>query len=118
MIHPTGFGGRPVAGQRRRALANASWTASSAASIEPQTRTSTDTARPYSRLNTSSIDAAVTPSWRSLAMLKRPYLDGQPGGLPGQYESLAEAPRPADSGIEVGCVDHGGPSDVFLRLDR
>ena len=48
MIHPAGLGGSPLDGHRCTAAVNASWTASSATSISPKTRTRTATARPYS----------------------------------------------------------------------
>ena len=58
MIHPAGLGGTPSAGQRRSASTNASWTASSAASMSPNARTSTATARPCSARNTRPTSAA------------------------------------------------------------
>jgi hypothetical protein len=39
MIHAAGFGGTPAFGHRSTAAVNASWTASSAVSMSPQTRT-------------------------------------------------------------------------------
>jgi hypothetical protein len=58
MIQPAGLGGSPAAGQRSTATVNASWTASSAASMSPNWRTSTATARPYSSRKIRSISAA------------------------------------------------------------
>ena len=48
VIQAPGFGGRPAAGHRSTATANASWTASSARSMSPRTRTRVATHRPYS----------------------------------------------------------------------
>ncbi len=55
MIQPAGLGGSPLSGHRRTASVNASWTASSAASMSPKTPTSTATARPYSSRKTRSM---------------------------------------------------------------
>ena len=55
MIHPAGLGGRPASGHRCTATANASWTASSAMSMSPKTRTRLATARPDSARNTRSM---------------------------------------------------------------
>ena len=58
MIQPAGLGGSPSCGHRRVATAKASWTASSATSMSPKTRTRTATARPYSSRKTRSTSAA------------------------------------------------------------
>jgi hypothetical protein len=55
MIQPAGLGGTPLVGHRSSAVTKASCTASSALSMSPHTRTSTDTARPYSARKTRSI---------------------------------------------------------------
>ncbi len=55
---PAGLGGSPADGQRSTAAVNASWTASSARSMSPRTRTRTATARPYSSRNTRAISDA------------------------------------------------------------
>ena len=46
VIQPPGFGGSPSTGHFRRAMANASWTASSAMSMSPKMRTRVATDRP------------------------------------------------------------------------
>ena len=61
MIQPAGAGGTPLSGQRCSAVTKASCTASSASAMSPSDRTSTATARPYSRRKTCSI------SWLSRA---------------------------------------------------
>ena len=61
MIQPAGLGGTPSCGQRLTASTNASWTASSAASMSPKTRTRTATARPYSSRKTRSM--STNYSW-------------------------------------------------------
>ncbi len=83
---PAGLGGRPSRGQRSSAAAKASWTASSATSMSPKTRTRTATARPYSCRKTRSISSAVTrparrPISLSLAVIERPDLEREPGDL-------------------------------------
>src|SRR5688500_10532353 len=117
MIHPTGLGGGPVVGHRSRAIANASWTASSAASIEPQTRTSTETARPYSRRNTSSISAAARTGALSVPMLEGPHFDREARVVAGEHERLAQPFRPAERRIQVRCFDYGESADVLLGFD-
>jgi hypothetical protein len=51
VIHAPGLSGAPSAFQRTSAIANASWTASSARSRSPSARASEATARPDSRRN-------------------------------------------------------------------
>src|SRR5271155_3707292 len=53
-IHPPGLGGSPAVGHLAAATVNASWTASSAASISPRKRIRVATQRPYSRRKTAS----------------------------------------------------------------
>ena len=65
MIHPAGLGGTPPEGQRSSAIAKASWTASSATSMSPKTRTRTATARPYcsrKTRSTSEAESSATPA--------------------------------------------------------
>src|SRR5580692_10176097 len=67
-IHAPGLGGWPSDGHLATATVNASWTASSAASISPRKRIRVATQRPYSRRNTSSmvtaeVSAAVSGRW-------------------------------------------------------
>jgi hypothetical protein len=59
MIQPAGLGGNPSSGQRCVATVNASWTPSSARSMSPKLRTSTETARPYSARNTPPMSGAL-----------------------------------------------------------
>src|SRR6266436_2393298 len=53
-IHAPGLGGWPSDGHLATATVNASWTASSAASISPRKRIRVATQRPYSRRKTAS----------------------------------------------------------------
>src|SRR5215217_1727567 len=112
MIHPAGLGGAPASGQRCTAVANASWTASSATSMSPKVPTRTATARPYCSRNTRSISAAARPGTPSSALdlaPERPDLDRE-GGRPGQLAG------PGEGGVQVGGLDDGEPADVLLAL--
>src|SRR5215469_8901 len=60
-IHAPGLGGWPSDGHLAAATANASWTASSAASMSPRKRIRAATQRPYSRRKTSSMVTAKSP---------------------------------------------------------
>ena len=60
VIQAPGFGGSPEAGQRSVATTNASWTASSATSMSPKTRTKVATARPDSCRKTRASSASST----------------------------------------------------------
>jgi hypothetical protein len=60
MIQPAGAGGMPSTGHRDSAVVNASCTASSASEMSPSPRTSTATARPYSRRKTAEICRATS----------------------------------------------------------
>src|SRR5262245_21994034 len=102
MIHPAGLGGSPDRGQVRLAAANASWTASSAMSMLPKTRTRAATARPYSARKTRSISVGFD-------ILKRPHLDRQPD-RPGRL------PAPAQSRVQIGGVDDPESADVLLAF--
>src|SRR6185437_382729 len=62
-IHAPGLGGTPCDGHRAAATVNASWTASSAASISPRKRIRVATQRPYSRRKTASTVTALRWSW-------------------------------------------------------
>ena len=61
-IHAPGFAGTPSRGQRSAAIANASWTASSARSKSPSARIRIETARPNSSPNASATGSAVYSS--------------------------------------------------------
>src|SRR5215813_6081047 len=60
-IQAPGLGGRPSDGHLATATANASWTASSAASMSPRKRIRVATQRPYSRRKTASALTAEQP---------------------------------------------------------
>src|SRR5262245_49855937 len=65
-IHAPGLGGSPSDGHLAAATANASWTASSAASMSPRKRIRVATHRPYSRRKTASTvtaRGAVVAAW-------------------------------------------------------
>src|SRR5580698_7460835 len=120
MIHPAGLGGSPASGHRRAASANASWTASSAASMSPKTRVRTATARPYSSQKTRSISASPGPGTLSRCLflayirgliMERPDLDrdrARAGGLPAPFQR----------GIQVVGLDHPEAAHVLLALDE
>src|SRR5260221_6592936 len=61
-IHAPGLGGWPCDGHRATATVNASWTASSAASMSPRKRIRVATQRPYSRRKTASTVTAPEPA--------------------------------------------------------
>src|ERR1700722_11328109 len=125
-IHPPGLGGSPSDGHLAAATVNASWTASSAASISPRKRIRAATQRPYSRRNTASTvtarESMATARIRSLRV-----------GRVSQYrvvevpiEERADLDRPPfrDRGelgplqgrVQVGDVDDPEPGEVFLGL--
>src|SRR5215469_17258979 len=60
-IHAPGLGGSPPEDHLAAATVNASWTASSAASMSPRKRIRVATQRPYSRRNTASTVTAREP---------------------------------------------------------
>src|SRR4051794_33365974 len=75
VIHAPGLGGRPDSGQRRRAVTNASWTASSARSMSPRRRIRVATQRPYSSRNTRAISSAPLTRLVGAVVLERAHLD-------------------------------------------
>src|ERR1700679_3674504 len=112
-IHARGWGGSPSTGHRAAATVNASWTASSAASISPRKRIRVATQRPYSRRKTASTVTAastVAPIRSQLAArarrqqlvdgphLERGDLDRHPGGDGGEL-------GPPQGRVQVGDVD-------------
>src|ERR1700733_11872307 len=125
-IHAPGLGGWPSDGHLVTATVNASWTASSAASISPRKRIRVATQRPYSRRNTASIvtvresmvagripspgvgrlspDGVVEVSAEERADLDRPLFRG-----------CCEL-RPLQGGVQVGRVDDPEAGEVFLGL--
>src|SRR3954467_10206304 len=100
VIHPPGFGGEPLSGQRSAAIANASATASSATSTSPRMRISVAVQRPASRRKTAA---------RSSFTLERSHLDGALAGRG------ALAP-PLQRGVEVGGLDHPEAAHLLLGL--
>src|SRR5215217_4155351 len=100
VIHPPGFGGIPVTGQRSAAMVNASATASSARSTSPRMRIKVAVHRPASRRK-------IAP--RSSAILHRTDLDRSLAGGGGLR-------RPVQRGVEVGRVDDPEPAHLLLRL--
>jgi hypothetical protein len=65
-IHAPGLAGTPSRGQRSAAIANASWTASSARSKSPSVRIRIETARPNSSLNASVTGSTSYPSSKTI----------------------------------------------------
>src|SRR5258708_11097664 len=125
-IHAPGLGGWPSDGHLAPATVNASWTASSAASMSPRKRIRVATQRPYSRRKTASAvtarESMAAAPIRSLrvrrvspyrvvegpieerADLDRPLLPSR--GEPGALQGL----------VQVGRVDDPEPGEVFLGL--
>src|SRR5438132_12572510 len=64
VIQPPGLGGRPSPGHLCRAAANASWTASSAASMSPKARMRDATDLPYSsrKIRLTTVPPTVNPA--------------------------------------------------------
>src|SRR5215213_4440020 len=115
MIQPAGLGGTPLCGHRSRAAAKASCTASSAVSMSPHTRTSTDTARPYCARNTRSISTVAGAGTARLALglaLERTHLDRQPGC------GARVAPAPRERGVQVRCLYDRESPQVLLAFDE
>src|SRR3984957_13504890 len=133
-IQPPGLGGRPSDGHRSTATAKASWTASSARSMSPKTRTRVATARPelsrktratslpaLTRAVTAASEAAGSgpdivcsaPSARRLLgvghVLERADLDWPAARL--------RAPAGGLKGlVQVGGLDHPEAADLLLAL--
>src|ERR1019366_6683781 len=107
-----GLGGSPSDGQCWVAAVKASWTASSATSMLPKTRTRTETARPYSARKTRSISDAARTGMSSVLgdVLERAHLYRQ-GGSPGRFTC------PVKCGVQIGCGDDPEPADVFHAFD-
>src|SRR3954468_18461011 len=99
-IQPPGFGGAPSAGQRSDAIANASWTASSATSMSPKRRTRVATAWPDSSRKTCSIVTAAAGTAGLLLglVLERAHLDRCGAG-----DGRLAGPR--ERGVEVRGLD-------------
>src|SRR5215472_7769184 len=135
-IHPPGLGGRPSDGHLAAATVNASWTASSAASISPRKRIRDATQRPYSRRNTASTVTAPEPmaAARMRSLRPRRVAPGHLGfGFAGAsqdrvvevpIEERADLDRPLLRGrgelgplqglVQVGGVDDKEPGEVLL----
>src|SRR2546429_579550 len=118
VIQPPGLGGRPSPGHLRRATANASWTASSAASMSPKARMRDATDLPYSsrkiRLTTVSPtgNAALPFGGPSAPNIhKGPYFDRP-------LDRLADLRRPGKRGVEIVGLDDVEASEVFLRFRK
>ena len=105
--------GAPLPGQRCTATVNASWTASSATSMSPTTRTRTATARPYPSGRPARSPKGIPATCRchpAGSVLQRPDLDRE-GDRPGELAA------PLQGGVEIGCLDDGEPAQVLLALD-
>src|SRR5512146_18990 len=125
-IHAPGLGGSPSDGHLATATVNASWTASSAASISPRKRIRVATQRPYSLRKTAS--AVAAPAFMAAARIRSlragrvsPYRVVE---VP--VEERADLDRPQFRGrgelgplqglIQVGDVDDPESGEVFLGL--
>src|ERR1700733_5540567 len=98
-IHAPGLGGWPSDGHLATATVNASWTASSAASMSPRKRIRVATQRPYSLRNTAS-----TVTAREAMARTGPHGVGGPSTVP---------PQPGPAGkIRLGCLPHHVDSAV------
>src|ERR1017187_10575920 len=125
-IHAPGLGGSPSDGHLAAATVNASWTASSAASISPRKRIRVATHRPYSRRKTASTVTAREPMdaarIRSLRV-GRVSLD-RVVEVPTEQRADLDRPLFRDRGelgplqglVQVGGVDDPEPGEVFLGL--
>src|SRR5262245_30730984 len=125
-IHAPGLGGWPSDGHLAAATVNASWTASSAASMSPRKRIRVATQRPYSRRKTASTvtarESMVAARIRSLRV-GRASLDRV---VEVPFEERADLDRPLfrDRGelsplqgrVQVGGVDDPEPGEVLLGL--
>src|SRR6266576_1546166 len=118
VIQPPGLGGRPSPGHLCRATANASWTASSAASMSPKARMRDATDRPYSsrkiRLTTvSSTGTAARPFGR----LSAPNIHKGPN-FDRPLDRLGDLGRPGKRGVEIIGLDDVEASEVFFRFRK
>src|SRR6185437_5617012 len=125
-IHAPGFGGWPSDGQRATATVNASWPASSAASMSPRKRIRVATQRPYSRRKTAS---TVTTPGPTVAARGRSQLAGR-----ARRQELVDGPHfergeldwlpacdcgllgPLQGRVQVGDVDDPESAQVLLSL--
>ena len=115
MIHPAGLGGTPLCGHRSSAAAKASCTASSALSMSPHTRTSTDTARPYSSRKTRSISDDGEHRSRRRSAVASPW-NGRTSI--GSRRRARVAQPPLERVVEVGRLDDREAAEVLLALDE
>src|SRR5580700_4724915 len=125
-IQAPGLGGWPSDGHLATATVNASWTASSAASISPRKRIRVAMQRPYSRRKTASIvtarESLVAVRMRSLRA-GRASLD-RVGEVPAEQRADLDRPLfrrrgelgPLQGLVQVGGVDDPEPGEVLLGL--
>src|SRR5215218_3216784 len=117
VIQPPGLGGRPSPGHLRRAMANASCTASSATSMSAKTRIRAATDRPDS---SRKIRPTAASSSSGAAATSRP-LSG-PGcirertDLDWRLDGSGDLRRPGKRVVEVLGLDDVEAAEVFLRL--
>src|SRR5207245_4583153 len=102
-IHAPGLGGWPSDGHLATARVNASWTASSAASISPRKRIRVATQRPYSRRKTAS---TVTARESMVAARKRSLRVGRVS-LDRVVEVPTEERADLDRPLFRGCGELG-----------
>src|ERR1700722_17623878 len=125
-IHAPGLGGSPSDGHLAAATVNASWTASSAASISPRKRIRVATQRPYSRRNTSSTVTAreSTAAGPAGSLLVGGVYADSVLEVPAEQRADLDRPSfcrrgelgPLQGGVQVGRVDDPEPGQVLLGL--
>src|ERR1700733_7817917 len=125
-IHAPGLGGWPSDGHLATATVNASWTASSAASISPRKRIRVATQRPYSRRKTASTVTARESTAAGPTGSLRVGGVNPDGVVEVPAEQRADLDRPLfrsrgelgplQGGVQVGRVDDPEPGQVLLGL--
>src|SRR6266487_3505897 len=138
MIQAPGFRGLPSRGQRSSAVANASWTASSASSRSPMARVRMPTAFPHSSRKTCST-VGCTPNLRdrnpptqipvarkspersplaaaASVISNQPFLAEDRTNLDGAALRARNLGTEPDSVVEVRYIGDEEPADDLLRL--
>src|SRR5918995_733273 len=118
VIQPPGFGGRPSRGHLRSAIANASWTASSARSMSPKTRIRLATACPDSSRKIRPTSASSSAAERSRALSAHRLIrePRERAHLDGGVDRGGDLRGPSERGVEVLGLDDVEAGEVLLRL--
>src|SRR5215204_3623404 len=117
VIHAPAFGGSPSSGHRRRATANASWTASSARSTSPNIPVRAATDRPDSsrRIRPIAALSLVTASWSAAGRSGR-HLGREGAHLDGGPDEGRHLRCPDQRAVQVVGLDEVEASEVILGL--